>query len=82
VPGSVRAGLQATPYNSFVTSIEVRLTDSQAEHLVQVAQALGVTPEDLLRAAAVDLLEGRDQGFLATARQVIEKNAELYQRLA
>ena len=42
----------------------------------------GVTAEDLLRAAVLDLIEGRDEAFLAAARHVIEKNAELYHRLS
>jgi predicted transcriptional regulator len=65
-----------------VTSLTVRLSDSQAERLDREAQRLGVAAEDLLRAAVVDLLEGRDELFLAAARQVVEKNAELYKRLA
>ena len=46
------------------------------------AERLGVAAEDLLRAAVVDLLEGRDEPFLSAARHVVEKNAELYKRLA
>ncbi len=65
-----------------MTSVTVRLTDAQAEHLALEARKLGVTAEDLLRAAVLDLIEGRDETFLAAARQVIEKNAELYQRLS
>ena len=60
----------------------MRLTDAQAEHLAQEAQRLGVLPEDLLRAAVVDLLETRDEVFLAAARHVLQTNAELYRRLA
>jgi hypothetical protein len=41
-----------------------------------------VTPEDLLRAAVIDLIEGRDEAFLSAARHIIEKDAELYQRLS
>ena len=65
-----------------MTSVTVRLTDAQAEHLALEARKLGVTAEDLLRAAVLDLIEGRDEAFLAAARHVIEKNAELYQRLS
>ena len=65
-----------------MTSLTVRLTDAQAEHLALEAQKLGVTPEDLVRAAVIDLIEGRDEAFLSAARHVIEKNAELYQRLS
>lgn len=60
----------------------MRLTDTQAEHLALEARKLGITSEDLLRAAVLDLIEGRDDAFLAAARHVVEKNAELYQRLA
>jgi hypothetical protein len=65
-----------------VTSVTVRLTDAQAEQLALEARKLGVTAEDLLRAAVLDLIEGRTEAFLAAARHVIEKNAELYQRLS
>ena len=65
-----------------MTSLTVRLSDSQAEHLSQEAQRLGVSPEDLLRAAVVDLLEARDEVFLSAAEHVLQKNAELYRRLA
>ncbi len=60
----------------------MRLTDAQAEHLALEAQKPGVAPEDLLRAAVVELIEGRGEAFLSAARHVIEKNAELYQRLS
>ncbi len=60
----------------------MRLTDAQAEQLALEARKLGVTAEDLLRAAVLDLIEGRNEAFLAAARHVIEKNAELYQRLS
>lgn len=60
----------------------MRLTDAQAEQLALEARKLGVTAEDLLRAAVLDLIEGRDEAFLAAARHVIEKNAELYLRLS
>lgn len=63
-------------------SLTVRLSDAQAEHLAREAKRLGVSAEDLLRAAVVDLLEGRDEAFQAAARHVAEKNTELYKRLA
>jgi hypothetical protein len=65
-----------------VTNLTVQLTDEQAQQLAQEAQKLGVSTEDLLRAAVVDLIEGRDEAFLETARHVIAKNSELYQRLS
>ncbi len=65
-----------------MTDLTVRLTDAQAEQLAKEAQRLGVTPQDLARAAVLDLIEGRDEAFLEAARRVVDKNAELYQRLA
>jgi predicted transcriptional regulator len=65
-----------------MTSVTVRLTDAQADHLASEAQKLGVSPEDLVRAAILDLIEGRDETFLAAARNIIEKNSELYKQLA
>ena len=65
-----------------VTSLTVRLSDSQAEHLAEEAQRLGISPADLLRAAVIDLLEARDEAFLSAAKHVMEKNTELYTRLA
>jgi predicted transcriptional regulator len=65
-----------------MTSLTVRLSDSQAEQLAREAQRLGVSAEELLRAAVIDLLETRDEAFLAAARHVLEKNTELYRRLA
>ena len=65
-----------------MTSVTVRLTDAQADHLASEAQKLGVSPEDLVRAAIRDLIEGRGESFLAAARNVIEKNSELYNQLS
>ena len=73
---------QSPRYNLDVTSLTVRLSDSQAAHLAEEAQRLGVSPEDLLRAAVIDLLEARDEAFLTAAKHVMEKNTELYRRLA
>ena len=65
-----------------MTSLTVRLSDSQAEQLASEAKRLGVSAEELLRAAVLDLLEARDEAFIAAARHVLEKNTELYRRLA
>ena len=65
-----------------MATLTIDLTDAQANVLALRAAELGVRPEDLLRAAALDVVEGRDEAFLAVARQVIAKNEELYRRLA
>jgi hypothetical protein len=54
---------------------------AQAERLLQ-AERLGLTPEDLARAAVTDLLAGAGEDFKTAAERVLKKNEELYRRLA
>lgn len=46
------------------------------------AERLGLSPEDLARAALTDLLATPDAEFEAVAARVVGKNRELYKRLA
>jgi hypothetical protein len=58
------------------------LSVQQAEKLRAEAERLGLAPEDLARAALSDLLATPDAEFHAVAARVVEKNRELYRRLA
>jgi len=58
------------------------LPPAQAEKLKQEASRLGLSPDDLARAALADLLAGHDDDFRAAADRVLERNRELYRRLA
>ena len=58
------------------------LPPAQAEKLQQEASRLGLSPDDLARAALSDLLASRDEDFRAAADRVLKKNEELYRRLA
>ena len=58
------------------------LPPAQAERLQREAARLGVTPDDLAKAALADLLAVQDPDFEAAARRVLDKNQELYRRLA
>lgn len=58
------------------------LPPAQAEQLRKEADRLGVAPDELAKAALVDLLATHDPDFDAAARRVLEKNRELYRRLA
>lgn len=60
----------------------IELSPGQAERLRREAERLGLTPEDLARAAVADLLATPDEGFRTTAERVLRKNEELYRRLA
>ena len=62
--------------------LAVELPPAEAEKLRAEAERLGVSPEDLARAALTDLLSTPDPAFDAAARRVLAKNRELYKRLA
>lgn len=71
----------ATRYSTFM-KLTIELAPAEADRLRQEAERLGLTPEDLARAAIADLLAARDEDFKAAAERVLRKNEELYRRLA
>jgi hypothetical protein len=58
------------------------LPPAQADRLQREADRLGVAPDELARAALTDLLTTHDADFEAAARRVLDRNRELYHRLA
>jgi hypothetical protein len=62
--------------------LALELPAVQADKLRQEATRLGLSPEDLARAAVLDLLNTPDEDFRAIAARVLKKNEELYKRLA
>jgi hypothetical protein len=62
--------------------LAIELPPAQADKLRAEAQRLGLSVEELARAALADLLSAPDAEFQDVARRVISKNRELYKRLA
>jgi predicted transcriptional regulator len=62
--------------------LSVELSAAQEGQLNAIAQRLNVPADALAAAALRDLLDSRDAVFAAAAAYVVEKNAELYRRLA
>ena len=62
--------------------LAIELTDQQAARLREGASRLGVAPEQLALAAVTDLIASEGPDFEAAAIRVLEKNEELYRRLA
>jgi hypothetical protein len=62
--------------------LTIDLSPTQAERLRQEAERLGLTPEDIARAAVADLLAIPGDDFETAAERVLRKNEELYRRLA
>lgn len=63
-------------------ALSIPLPDDQQRRLQEVARRLNLSTEDLAAAAVRDLLAQPAPEFEAAARRVLEKNHELYKRLA
>lgn len=62
--------------------IAIELNATQAENLKAIAASLGINAEDLAQAAVADLVSANADDFESAAARVLEKNRELYRRLA
>jgi hypothetical protein len=62
--------------------VAFELPAAQGERLRAEAERLGLSPDDLARAALVDLLATPHAELQAAIARVIAKNRELYRRLA
>jgi len=65
-----------------MTTITIPVPEERLEQLRQLAERMGVSPEELARAGLEDWLRQPRPDFAQAARYVLEKNAELYRRLA
>ncbi|QQS45195.1 MAG: DNA-binding protein [Acidobacteriota bacterium] len=63
-------------------TLEVKLKDQTAARLEEAAERLGLTLEQLLEISVEEKLARLDKDFLDAAQYVLDKNAELYDRLA
>ncbi len=65
-----------------MTSFSITLPDDHADRLRELAREMGVSPEQLLRDGVEEWLDRPSRDFQAAAAHVLEKNRELYRRLA
>jgi antitoxin FitA len=65
-----------------MTTITVPIPDECLARLQEVAAGLNVAPEDLVLVSIEELLARPDDAFQHAMEHVLDKNAELYQRLA
>jgi predicted transcriptional regulator len=65
-----------------MSTITISLPEERLRRLQELAARLGVSPEDLARVGVEEMLADSDGKFDEAARHVLEKNAELYRRLA
>ncbi|HKD37508.1 MAG TPA: hypothetical protein VKB78_11930 [Pirellulales bacterium] len=65
-----------------MTTITVPISDNQLQKLRALAERIGVSPEELARAGLEDWLRQPREDFQKAAGEVLQKNVELYRRLA
>lgn len=65
-----------------VMKLLVALSPGVEEQLAQAATRLNVSPDELATAAVRDLLARLDEDFDRAATRVLDKNRQLYHRLA
>lgn len=65
-----------------MSSITINLSEEHLSKLKEIASRLGVSVEDLARMSIEELLAQPEERFERAADYVLEKNAELYRRLA
>ena len=65
-----------------MSTLSIELTDEHMRELRAIATRLGVAPEDLVRVSIDELLARSDEEFLGVAEHLLQKNTELYRRLA
>jgi hypothetical protein len=65
-----------------MTTITISLPDDRLQQLKKKAIRLKIAPEELVRASVEELLTRPDEEFRQALEYVLNKNAELYRRLA
>ena len=65
-----------------MTMITIPLSEERLAQLRVWAEQAGLAPEEFLRQRVEQLLDRPDEQFREAATYVLQKNAELYRRLA
>ncbi len=65
-----------------MTNITITLPDDRIQKLKEIASRFRVAPEELVRASVEELLTRPEEEFQRALEYVLNKNAELYRRLA
>jgi predicted transcriptional regulator len=65
-----------------MTTITITLPDDRLLKLQERATHFSVSPEELVRVSIEEMLSRPDEAFQRAVNYVLEKNAELYRRLA
>ena len=65
-----------------MTDLTIALSNDLMTKLQELAKQHNVTPEDLVRASVEELVASPEEAFQAALDYVLQKNEQLYHRLA
>lgn len=65
-----------------MASITINISDQQFEKMQELAQELGISLEEFIRIRIDEWLTYPQADFTSATSYVLQKNSELYQRLA
>jgi hypothetical protein len=65
-----------------MSTLMINLTDDRLRALEKLSTRLNISPEELVRLSIEDILTRPEETFQNAMKYVLEKNSELYQRLA
>ncbi|MDE3017863.1 MAG: ribbon-helix-helix protein, CopG family [Nitrospirota bacterium] len=65
-----------------MATVKVSLSDEEMRRLEELSKREGLTVEQMVRLGIHDFISQPDETFHASAKRILEKNAELYHRLA
>ncbi len=65
-----------------MVTYKISLSEKQSQQLREIADQYHIAPEELLRAGIEDLLSRPQSDLRMAIEYVLEKNTELYMRLA
>lgn len=65
-----------------MATLPISLSDEEMRRLEELSKREGLTVEQMVRLGINDFVGQPDKSFRTAAKRVMEKNAELYRRLA
>lgn len=65
-----------------MATLTISLSDEEMQRMEVLGKREGLTVEQMVRLGIHDFIGQPDDSFHATAKRVMEKNAELYRRLS
>jgi len=65
-----------------MATLTISLSDEEIRQMEALGKREGLTVEQMVRLSINDFIGQPDEAFHATAKRVMEKNAELYRRLS